>query len=114
MSDTIFHKIIKKEIPANIVYEDEQCIAIRDLNPVATTHVLIIPKKTIPSLRDVKAQDKEILGHLVFVGSEIARKENISEDGYRLVVNCGNNGGQTVFQLHMHLLGGRVFSWPPG
>lgn len=114
MSDTIFHKIINKEIPANILHEDELCIAIRDLNPVSSTHVLIIPKKTIPTLRDVKSEDKEVLGHLICVAGEIAKKENISNDGYRLVINCGANGGQTVFQLHMHLLGGRSFAWPPG
>ncbi len=114
MTDTIFHKIINKEIPAKIVYEDELCLAMRDINPVSPTHVLIIPKKTIPTLKEVQANDKELLGHLLCVASEIAKKENISEDGYRVVINCGANACQSVFQLHLHLLGGRSFSWPPG
>jgi histidine triad (HIT) family protein len=113
--ETIFHKIVKGEIPAEVVYEDDQVFAFKDIRPVSPTHVLIIPKnKTIPTLRDVKEEDKNLLGQMVVVAGEIARKQGISEDGYRVVINCGDNGGQEVYQLHMHLLGGRKFTWPPG
>lgn len=112
--DTIFHKIIRKEIPADILYEDEICLAFRDINPVSPEHILVIPKKTIPSLREVVVEDKETLGHMLLVVSELARARNLDESGYRVVVNAGELAGQTVFQLHMHLLGGRDFSWPPG
>lgn len=114
MSDTIFHKIIRREIPATIVYEDEHALAFRDISPVAPVHVLIIPKVTIPSLREADAQHKELLGHLLLVAGQIARSEGLDENGYRVVVNAGEDGGQTVFQLHLHLLGGRELEWPPG
>lgn len=113
--ETVFHKIVKGEIPAEVVYEDDQVFAFKDIQPVSPTHVLIIPKKkTIPTLRDVKEEDKNLLGQMVVVAGKIARKQGISEDGYRVVINCGDNGGQEVYQLHMHLLGGRKFTWPPG
>ena len=112
--DTIFHKIMRKEIPAAIVYEDEQALAIRDINPVSSTHVLIIPKTTIPSLREATAKDEQMLGHLLTVAGEIARQEGIAENGYRVVINSGKDAEQTVPQLHVHLLGGRQFKWPPG
>ena len=112
--ETIFHKIIKREIPATIVFEDEHCLAIRDVSPVSPTHILLIPKKTIPSLANAEESDKTLLGHMLLVCAEIARKEGIAEDGYRVVINSGKNGAQTVFQLHMHIVGGREFSWPPG
>lgn len=112
---TIFKKIIDKEIPADIVFEDDICLAFRDVNPQAPAHILIIPKKEIRSMADIdKSTDKEILGHLMVKASEIAQKEGFSDDGYRLVVNTNGNGGQTVFHLHIHILGGRPLLWPPG
>ena len=113
-TDTIFHKIIRREIPANIVYEDEQVIAFRDINPVAKTHIVVVPKVTISSLREVTDKNKDVLGHLLLVTSKLARDEGLDESGYRVVFNAGESGGQTVFQLHAHLIGGRPFSWPPG
>ncbi len=112
--ETIFHKIIRKEIPAEILYEDEQAIAIRDINPVGKTHILVIPRKTLPSLREATDADSFLLGHLLVVASKLARAEGISEDGYRVVINSGRAAQQTVPQLHVHLIGGRDFSWPPG
>lgn len=114
MSETIFHKIIRREIPADIVFEDELCIAFRDINPVSPTHVLVVPKRTIPGIASATNEDREVLGHLLLVCGEIARAEGISEDGYRVVINSGPNGQQTVFQLHLHLIGGRECGWPPG
>ena len=111
--DTIFGKIIRKEIPADIIYEDELCLAFRDINPQAPTHILVIPKKTIPRLADTTDQDKELLGHMLLTVKSIAEKEGLS-NGYRVVINTDEDGGQTVFHLHMHLLGGRSLSWPPG
>lgn len=111
--DTIFSKIIRKEIPADIVYEDELCLAFRDITPQAPTHILVIPKKPIPKLADAQAEDKALLGHLLFAVSEIARAEKLDE-GYRVIINTGEHGGQTVFHLHLHLLGGRALGWPPG
>lgn len=112
--NTIFHRIIRREIPAEILFEDEQVIAIRDINPASPTHLLIIPKQTIPSMKDVTAADETVLGHMMVVAAELAKREGISESGYRLVINSGLFGQQTVFQLHLHLLGGRQFVWPPG
>jgi len=114
MEDTIFHKIIRREIPAEIVHEDAQCIAIRDIHPVSPVHLLVIPKKTLPSLHDATAEDKELLGHLMLTARELAEKNGLAKDGYRIVLNSGENGGQTVFQLHVHVVGGRLFGWPPG
>jgi histidine triad (HIT) family protein len=114
MTDTIFHKIIRKEIPANLLYEDEQAIAIRDINPVAPVHILLIPKKTIPDANSISFADASAVGHLFTVAARLAEQEGIAADGYRLVINCGENGQQTVQQLHLHLIGGREFSWPPG
>lgn len=111
---TIFGKIIDREIPADIVYEDDLCLAFRDINPVAPTHILIIPKKAIPALADVQGSDHAVLGHLMVKASEIARDEGLDESGYRVVVNNGEGAGQTVSHLHLHLLGGRPFTWPPG
>lgn len=112
--DTIFHKIIRKEIPADIVYEDQQVLAFADIKPVSPTHILVIPKKTIPSLREAQVEDEKLLGHMLVVCSKLAAEQGISQDGYRVVINAGANAGQEVFQLHMHLLGGRSFTWPPG
>jgi len=114
MSDTIFSKIIRKEIKADVVYEDDKCLAFRDINPQAPTHILIIPKKLIAKISDVKSDDESLLGHLFIKAAEIAKKENLEKSGYRLVVNNGEGAGQTVFHLHMHILGGRPMNWPPG
>jgi len=110
---TIFAKIIAREIPAEIIYEDEICIAFRDIAPKAPTHVLIIPKKPIASLADLTDEDQAIVGRCVVVASVVARQELLS-DGYRLIVNCGSDGGQEVPHLHFHLMGGRKMTWPPG
>ncbi len=111
--DTIFGKIIRKEIPADIVYEDDQCLAFRDINAQAPTHILVIPKKAIPRLSDSTPGDKELLGHMLLTVKSIAEQEGLS-NGYRVVINTDQDGGQTVFHLHMHLLGGRSLRWPPG
>ena len=112
--DTIFHKIIRREIDADIVYEDKQVLAFKDINPVSPTHILIIPKKTIPTLAAAAAEDKELLGHMMLTAANIARERGLAEEGFRVVVNNGEAAGQAVFQLHLHLLGGRGFGWPPG
>lgn len=112
--DTIFGKIIRREIPADIVYEDELCLAFRDVNPQAPTHVLVIPKKPIPSLAKAESADKELLGHLLLTIKTVAEQLGLAENGYRVVINTGTDGGQTVFHLHLHLLGGRSLQWPPG
>ena len=113
MSDTIFQKIIDKELPADIVYEDDVCLAFHDINPVAPIHVLIIPKKQINKLSDSKIEDKDLLGHLLLIAGDIARKLEVAE-AFRLVVNNGAGAQQTVFHLHLHLIAGRDLSWPPG
>ena len=112
--DTIFGKIIRREIPANIVYEDDLCLAFTDISPQAPTHILVIPKKPIPGLSDATAADKELLGHLLLAVKEVAHQAGLQTDGYRVVINTGTNGGQTVFHLHLHILGGRALQWPPG
>jgi histidine triad (HIT) family protein len=111
---TIFNKIIAKEIPAKIVYEDEQCLAFRDVNPQAPTHILLIPKKEIPTMNDVKPEDQMLLGHLLLTAPKIAKAEGLDEKGYRLVINTNGDAGQTVFHIHMHIIGGRHMGWPPG
>jgi len=113
MSDTLFLKIINREIPADIVYEDEQCLAFKDINPQAPMHILIIPKKPIAKLTDAEAGDQELLGHLLLKASEIAEQQGYGA-AFRLVVNNGEGAGQAVFHLHLHILGGRPLSWPPG
>ena len=110
---TIFGKIIRREIPADIVYEDDQCLAFRDVNPQAPTHVLLIPKKEIPRLIDAQPDDEALLGRLVLAANRVARQLGV-EEAYRLVVNNGAGAGQSVFHLHLHLLAGRPFRWPPG
>lgn len=112
--DTIFGKIIRREIPANIVYEDDLCLAFTDITPQAPTHILVIPKKSIPSLADATPMDKEILGHILLIIKQVADQQGLTEKGYRVVTNVGEDGGQTVFHLHFHLLGGRSLQWPPG
>ena len=110
---TIFKRIIDREIAAQIVYEDDRCLAFRDNNPQAPTHVLIIPKQEIPSLADAADTDRDVLGHLLLAVKKIAVQLGLS-DGYRVAINCGRDAGQTVNHLHLHLLGGRPMSWPPG
>ena len=110
---TLFTKIINREIPADIVYEDEQCLAFRDIDPKAPTHILIIPKKEIPKVSEAVEMDQKLLGHLLLKAGDIARNEGLSDD-FRLVVNNGASAGQTVFHLHIHLMAGRTFDWPPG
>jgi histidine triad (HIT) family protein len=111
--NTIFGKIIAREIPATIVYEDERCLAFRDINPQAPTHVLLIPKKEIPRLVDATEQDEALLGHLMLAAGKVARQLGAG-DAFRLVINNGEDVGQSVFHLHMHILGGRKMAWPPG
>jgi len=116
MSETncLFCRIVSGEIPATRVYEDESCIAFRDINPQAPTHVLVIPRKHIASIKEMSADDEAVLGHLLQVCGEVARQENIADRGFRTVFNTGAGAGQTVFHIHAHVLGGRVLSWPPG
>ena len=112
--DTVFARILRKEIPATVVHEDAHCVAFRDIAPQAPTHVLVIPRKPIAKLSDATAADKELLGHLLLTAVDVARKEGLVKDGYRVVVNEGARGGQAVPHLHLHVLGGRDFKWPPG
>jgi histidine triad (HIT) family protein len=114
MGDTIFGKIIRREIPADIVYEDDDVLAFRDLNPQAPVHVLFVPKQAIATLDAATPDDAELLGKLLLAAARYARSEGLAEKGYRTVVNCNEHGGQTVFHLHVHLLGGRAMHWPPG
>ncbi len=114
MSDDLFLKIIEREIPADIVFEDDEILAFRDISPQAPTHILIIPKRRIPTINDVQADDAGLVGRMVLVARDLAASEGVSEDGYRLVFNCNQNGGQSVFHIHLHLLAGRALSWPPG
>lgn len=106
--ETIFSKIIRKEMDADIVYEDGEVTAFRDINPKAPTHILIVPNKIIPTVNDATAEDERVLGKLVTVAAKLAQQEGIAESGYRLIVNCNRDGGQEVYHLHMHLLGGRA------
>lgn len=116
MGETIFAKIIRKEIPADIVFENDQVLAFKDINPQAPVHVLIIPKNTeIPTVKDLSSsKHSELLGAMIDAANQIAKDFNVSEDGFRLVLNCGANAGQDVYHLHMHLLAGRPMKWPPG
>ncbi len=113
MADTIFGKIVNGEVPADIVYEDDLCMAFNDVNPQAPMHVLLIPKKPVARLMDAETDDQQLLGHLMLKAPEVAAKQGYG-DAFRLVINNGEQVGQTVFHLHVHILGGRPFSWPPG
>lgn len=113
LADNVFLKILDKTLPARIVHEDERCVAFHDIRPQAPTHVLVIPRKVIPTLDDATDEDEALLGHLILTAVRVARQLGLSE-GYRLVVNCKDHGGQTVPHLHVHLLGGRPMGWPPG
>ena len=114
MSEPIFSKIINREIPADIVFENERVLAFRDINPQAPVHVLVIPKKAIPTINDIRPDDQALVGELFTVAAKIAAEEGIAESGYRTVFNCNDDGGQEVYHLHLHLLGGRAMQWPPG
>jgi len=114
MSETLFSKIIRKEIPASIVFEDDDVLAFRDINPQAPIHILIIPKKPIPTLNDIQPEDAPLIGKLYLVAKQLASELGLAEDGYRTVFNCNRDGGQEVYHLHLHLLGGRQMTWPPG
>ena len=111
---TLFERIVAREIPAQIAYEDDEFLAFHDVNPQAPTHVLVIPKRPIPSLEALADADAALAGRLWIVVRNVARQFGLAADGYRVVVNCGANGGQTVDHLHVHLLGGRPLTWPPG
>ncbi|XP_078666460.1 adenosine 5'-monophosphoramidase HINT1-like [Branchiostoma floridae x Branchiostoma belcheri] len=112
--DTIFGKIIRKEIPADIIYEDEQCLAFHDINPQAPVHFLVIPKKPIPQLSKAQDGDEQLLGHLMVVARKCAEKQGIAGRGFRMVVNDGRHGAQSVYHVHLHIFGGRQMTWPPG
>lgn len=114
MSDTIFGKIASGEIAADLVYQDEDVVAFRDISPQAPTHLLVIPRKPIPTLDAAGPEDAALLGKLLLVAAQVARESGIAERGYRTVINCNAQAGQTVFHLHLHVLGGRPMQWPPG
>lgn len=114
MEDTIFGKIIRKEIPAEIVFESEKVLAFKDISPQAPTHILVIPKKMIRDIASCQAEDQSLLGELLLNCKQIAEQQGLAKHGYRLVINNGAPAGQSVFHLHIHILGGRNFSWPPG
>lgn len=111
---TIFEKIIAREIPADIVFEDDQCIAFHDIDPKAPVHVLLVPKRVISRIAEANTGDRELLGHLLVTAGEVSRMLGLADDGFRLVINNGANGGETVPHLHIHILGGRPMAWPPG
>jgi histidine triad (HIT) family protein len=113
MTNTIFDKIIAREIPADIVHEDEISLAFRDINPQAPVHVLIIPKQRIATINDIQVTDREVVGHLYLVAAKLAQQFGIAESGYRVVMNCNADGGQSVYHIHLHLLGGITMGWPP-
>ncbi len=114
MAETIFSKIIRKEIPAQIVYEDDEVLAFHDIRPQAPIHILILPKKPIPTLNDLEPEDAPLIGKLFLVAKQLAREMGFAEAGYRTVFNCNRDGGQEVYHLHLHLLAGRPLGWPPG
>jgi histidine triad (HIT) family protein len=111
---TLFEKICAKEIPATMLHEDDRCVAFRDISPQAPTHILIIPRKPIPRVGLAEEEDEALLGHLLLVAGKVAQSEGIAESGYRLIINNGADGGEAVPHLHVHLLGGRQLTWPPG
>jgi histidine triad (HIT) family protein len=111
---TLFEKIVARQIPADIVYEDDQVLALRDIKPHAPVHVLIVPKRPIPRIADARPADQEVLGHLLLKAAEVAEKLGLKQSGYRLVINNGPDAGESVPHLHCHILGGRSLAWPPG
>lgn len=114
MAETIFSRIIARDIPADIVYEDDRVLAFRDIAPQAPTHILVIPKQEIATTNDITEAEENLIGYMVRMATVIAKQEGIADDGYRLVMNCNADGGQAVNHLHIHLLGGRRMTWPPG
>jgi len=114
MSETVFSKILRREIPADIVFEDEHVLAFRDLHPQAPVHVLFIPKLPIATLNNATPAQAELLGRLLLAAAAYAKAQGFAEDGYRVLMNCNRDGGQTVFHIHLHLLAGRALAWPPG
>ncbi|MBS3895582.1 histidine triad nucleotide-binding protein [Silanimonas sp.] len=114
MPETIFSRILRREIPADIVFEDEHVLAFRDLHPQAPVHVLFIPKQPIATLNDATPAQAELLGRLLLAAAAYAKAQGFAEDGYRVLMNCNRDGGQTVFHIHLHLLAGRPLTWPPG
>ncbi len=114
MPEDLFLKIVAREIPADIVYENDDVLAFKDLNPQAPIHLLIIPKKKTRTINDMQEQDAELFGKLFLAAKEIAAEMDVAEEGYRVVMNCNKAGGQTVFHIHLHFLAGRQFDWPPG
>ncbi|WNN91906.1 histidine triad nucleotide-binding protein [Gloeocapsopsis dulcis] len=113
MTETIFSKIIRREIPADIVYEDDLALAFKDVNPQAPIHILVIPKEPIAKLADAESKDHALMGHLLLTAKRVAQQAGL-ENGYRVVINTGPDGGQSVYHLHLHILGGRHMNWPPG
>lgn len=114
MEDCIFCKIVKGEIPCDKVYEDDRVLSFKDISPAAPVHVLIIPKKHISSINELKKEDEDLIGYIYTIAAKIAKQLGVSEKGYRIVSNCGEDGGQTVHHIHFHFLGGRKLNWPPG
>lgn len=112
--DCLFCKIINREIPADIVHEDDEVLAFSDINPQAPTHVVIVPKQHIATLNDLEEGDLELVGRLAYTAARLAKERGFADDGYRVVMNCNDQGGQTVYHIHMHLMGGRRFTWPAG
>ncbi len=113
MSETIFTKIINREIPADIIYEDDLCLAFSDINPQAPIHFLVIPKRPIATLNDISEVDRELVGHLFLAAKKIAEEKGFADEGYRTVMNCNESAGQTVFHIHLHVLAGKPLGWPP-
>ena len=113
MSETIFTKIIDKEIPAEILYEDELALAFKDISPQAPVHFLVIPKKPIATINDIREEDREVVGHLHWVAAKLAAELGVAEQGFRTVMNCNEHGGQTVYHIHLHVLAGKPLGWPP-
>ena len=114
MGDTLFDKIIRREIPAEVVYEDDDVLAFRDINPQAPVHVLFVPKKSIATLNDLTADNAAVIGKLFLAATSWARAQGFADNGYRCLMNCNKDGGQTVYHIHLHLLAGRQMHWPPG
>ncbi len=113
-ADCLFCRIARREIESDVVYEDDRLLAFRDANPQAPVHVLLVPKDHVPTVNDLRTEHRDLVGGLLLAAAKIARDQDVAEDGYRLVMNCGEGAGQSVFHLHLHLLGGRRMNWPPG
>lgn len=113
MAETLFDKIIRREIPADIVFEDDRCLAFKDINPQAPVHLLLIPKKQIPTINDLEPEDGPLVGHLFVVAKQLAAEQGFAEEGYRVVMNCNASAGQSVYHIHLHLLAGKPLGWPP-